>query len=82
MVRQTDFHPHMGRERGGHTQPRAENFEDERVTGFDQLDAAAEADAERFEPLHLLIVGLDVADDRADPRRELIQPDEFNCGQT
>jgi len=80
MARLADFHLHVGRERGGDAQPRAKNFQDERVARFDQLHAAAEAHAERFEALHLLVVGRDLADDGADAWREQIQPDESGCG--
>jgi len=80
MARLADLHLHIGRERGGKAQPRAEHFEDQRVADLDQLHAAAETDAERLEPLHLLVVGRDPADDGADPRREQIQPDESGRG--
>ena len=80
MVRLADFNLHMGREPGGHSQPRTENFEDQRVTALDEFDAAAKTDPERFEALHFLIVNRDLADDGADMRRELIQPDESAGG--
>jgi hypothetical protein len=80
MIRLADFDVDMSRKVGGNSQPRAENFEDERVARLDQFHAPTETDAERFEPLHFLIVRLDIADDRTNTRRELIQPDEGNCG--
>lgn len=80
MTGLADFHLHIGRERSGDAQPRAENFEDERIAELDQLNAPAEADTKRFEALHLLVVGRDCADDGADARREQIQPDESRLG--
>ena len=76
MIRLADFHLHIGREGGGNAQSRAKNFENQRVATFDELDPAAQTDAQRFETKHLLIISFDVADDRADTRRELIQTDE------
>ena len=80
MAGLADFHLHVGRERGGNAQPRAENFQDERVAHFDQFHAAAKAHAKRLEALHFLVVGRDLADDGADTRRKQIQPDESGCG--
>jgi hypothetical protein len=80
MIRLADFHLDVGSETGGNAQPGAENFQDQRVAAFDEFDAAAQADTQRFEALHFLIVRLNVTDDRADPRRELVQPDEFDFG--
>ena len=80
MVWLADFHLDMRGQPGGQPEAGTENFEDQRVAALDEFDAAAEADAEGFEALHLFIVGLDVADDRADPRRELIQPDKLESG--
>ena len=80
MVRLAHFNLHMGGERGGHAQPGAEHYEDQRVARFHQFHAAAETDAQRFETLHFLVVGFNVADDRTNARRELIQPDKGNGG--
>ena len=80
MIRQADFDLHIRRKRGGQSQPRAKNFEDQRVAHFDQLHATAEADAQCFEALHLLIIGRDAPDNSTDARRELIQPNEFSFG--
>jgi len=80
MARLADFDLHIGRERGGDSEPRAENFENERVAELDQFHAPAKAHAERLETLHLLVVGRDLADDGADARREQVQPDESGRG--
>ena len=80
MVRLADLHLHIRRKRGGYPQPRAENFEDQRVANFDQFHAPAEAHAECLQALHLLVVGRDLPDDGADARREQIQPDESGRG--
>ena len=79
MVWLADFNLHIGRERGRQTQPRTENFQDQRITELDQFHPAAQAHAERFKPLHLLVVGRDLADDGTDTRLKLIQPDKFRC---
>lgn len=81
MIGLADFDLHVRRQCGGQSQPRAKNLEDQRIAKLDEFHAPAEAHAERFEALHLLVVGCDLADDGADARRELIQPDEFglNC---
>ena len=72
MVRLADFNLHIGCEGGGHAQSRAKNFDDQRITHFDQLHAAAKTDAESFETLHFLIIGRDVADHGANARLESI----------
>ena len=78
MVRLADFHLHLGCEMSGHTQPRTENFQDQRVAGLDQFHTAAKTDAQGLEALHFLIVRRDAADDGTNPRWKLIQPDEFS----
>ena len=80
MIWLADFHLHIRRQRGGQAQPRAENFEDQRVADLDQLHATAEAHAQRLEALHLFVVGRDLADDGADAWREQIQPHEGGRG--
>ena len=60
MAGLADFHLHVGGERGGHAQPRAEHFQDERVADADQFHAAAKAHAQRLEALHFLVVGRDL----------------------
>ena len=78
MAGLADFHLDAGGEFGGDAEPRAEDFQDERIAGADELHAAAEADAERLEPLRVLVVGGDAAHHGADARRQGIEADERN----
>jgi len=73
MARLADFHADARGQLGGQAQPRAENFQDERIARANQFDAAAHADAERFEALGVLVVGRDAAHHGANVRREFIQ---------
>lgn len=74
MAGLADFHADARRELGGNAQPGAENFQDERIARPDEFHAAAHADAERLEPVGVLIVHLDAAHDGADARRQFIEP--------
>ena len=76
MIRLADFNLHVGCEGGGQSQPRPKNPENQRVAALDEFDPAAQADAQRFKPLRFLVINRDLADDGANPRRELVQPDE------
>ena len=78
MIGLADFHADPGGEFRRDSQPRTEDFQNERIAGTDQFHAAAKAYAERLEPLRVLIVGLDAAHDRADARRQRVEADERN----
>jgi len=78
MAGLADFHRDARGEFGGQPEARAENFQDERIAGADEFQPAANADAERLEPLRVLVVGRDAAHHGADARRQFIQPDERN----
>ena len=74
MAGLADFHAHARGQLGGQAEPRAENFQDERIARADQFHAAAHADAERFEALRVLVVGFNAAHNGADARRQFIEP--------
>ena len=74
MAGLADFHVDARGQFGGDAQPRAENFQDERIAGADQFHAAAHADAERFQALRVLVIGGDAAHHGADARRQFIEP--------
>jgi hypothetical protein len=69
-----NLQPHARGERGGQANARAENLYDERVAGFDDLNLAPDAKAERFEALNLLAIGLYAANNGTSSRRKFIQP--------
>ena len=64
-------------ERGGQAELRTEHAENQRIAASDQLDAAADANAQHFQALHFLVVGLDAPHDGANARRQRIQTNQF-----
>ena len=74
MAGLADFHADARGQFGGDAQPRAENFQDERIARADEFHAPAHADAERFQAVGVLVVGGDAAHDGADARRQFIEP--------
>ena len=78
MAGLADFHRHTRSEFGRQPKARAEDFQDERIAHADEFHATPHADAERLEPVRVLIVGHDAAHHGADARRQLIQPDDRN----
>ncbi len=78
MAGLADFHRDARGEFGGQAEARAEDFQDKRIANADEFKASADADAERLEPLRVLVVGRDAAHHGADARRQFVQPDERN----
>jgi hypothetical protein len=78
MAGLADFDHDAHGEFGGQTEARAEDFQDERIANADEFKAATDADAERFEPLRVLVLGRDAAHHGTDARRQFVQPDERN----
>ena len=74
MVGRTNFHAHTRRKFGGEAEARAENFHDERIAHAHEFHPATDADAERLEPLRVLVAGLDTAHHGANARGEFIKP--------
>ena len=74
MAGQADFHADARRKLGRNAQPRAKNFQDERIACPNEFNAAADADAECLEPVRILIVHFDAAHDGTDMRRQFIKP--------
>ena len=74
MAGLADFHADARRQLGGDAEPRAKNFQNERIAGADEFDAATDTDAESFQAIRVLVVRGDAAHDGADARRQLIKP--------
>jgi hypothetical protein len=63
-------------ERGGDSESRAEDLENQRVAIADEFHPPADADTQGFEAEGFFIVGINAPDDRADAGREFIEPDQ------
>ena len=74
MVGLTDFHAHTRGKFGGNPQTRTKDFQDQRIADAHQLHAPPHANAQCFQAICVLVVGLDTADDGAHARRQFIQP--------
>ena len=74
MAGLADFHPDAPGQLGGDPEPRAEDFQNERIARADELHAAAQADAERLEALRVLVVGRHAAHHGANVRRQFVEP--------
>ncbi|HEU6449131.1 MAG TPA: hypothetical protein VFV23_11900 [Verrucomicrobiae bacterium] len=75
----TDFDGHARRKNACQAEARAENFENKRITATDELNPPANADSQRFQALRFFVVRLDMPNNAANIRRQVIQADEQVC---
>src|SRR6185437_11269764 len=71
--RRTSLQPDIRRQFRGQADARAKNAHDERVAGFDDFDAATDANAKCFKALNVLAFAFKPADDSARFRRKLVE---------
>jgi hypothetical protein len=74
MTGGADFDLNPGCQLGGNAKTRSEDLYNKRVTSTDQLHAAADADAQSLEPLHVFIVCGNTANHGTNPWGQFIQP--------
>ena len=74
MIRRADLQPDSGGQRSRQPQTRAENADYERVAGPNDFQPTADANTERFEPMHIVAIGFDAAYDGALLGGQGVQP--------